>query len=491
MKKTFIGTMIFLFMLLATGVRAQGQTIVLQAGEEVKVRCEGERIRFVRVDELHGIVKCLGADVTSTPTATETATGQPTETSTNELTETPTETPIPSETPTNAPSTTSTAIPSPTPTPTEIATSIPSRTTTPQGTVTPFASAPLCPSHDLTLWHNLWDSTRGCHYDHTHNADPALGNGVFGAVNYSSGISYPWLTSALENTHKHGGYKYGIRLNLPCDPNRDFDGSKPVHCITDARIQYHMIGHSMDALARFHSYYAEYRICQYPAFTQCGIMRTGGWVDFGILVVPYAGPRVVRPGGTLNFGDGMLMTFAPDDPELDQQGLDQPYVAMSDIRDESFFRTYPQNINSPGWMEVWSVGDLDNRYGHNPYARFLVSVTDSWGLIDPNDPNALHWFCRDGSCGYNASIHALNELSVNVLTAWDADGDGLANYQGYTDRWGHVVQGCGAPALDCVPFSVVHVPVGIAHYSDPGVGVNARVEYDMSPSGTRWIRFPN
>src|SRR5262245_33863003 len=35
--------------------------------------------------------------------------------------------------------------------------------------ITPFPDAPLCPdsgeAHDNNLFHTLWDSTRGCHYD--------------------------------------------------------------------------------------------------------------------------------------------------------------------------------------------------------------------------------------------------------------------------------------------------------------------------------------
>ena len=52
---------------------------------------------------------------------------------------------------------------------------------------TPFAAAPLCLSHDETAWHSLWDAARACHYDHTHNADPALGDAVFGPAAYAGG----------------------------------------------------------------------------------------------------------------------------------------------------------------------------------------------------------------------------------------------------------------------------------------------------------------
>ena len=42
----------------------------------------------------------------------------------------------------------------------------------------PYPDAPLCPdsgeAHDNNLFHTLWDSTRGCHYDHEHGQDPFI-----------------------------------------------------------------------------------------------------------------------------------------------------------------------------------------------------------------------------------------------------------------------------------------------------------------------------
>jgi hypothetical protein len=40
----------------------------------------------------------------------------------------------------------------------------------------PYPEAPLCPDsgelHDNSLFHTLWDSARGCHYDHEHGQNP-------------------------------------------------------------------------------------------------------------------------------------------------------------------------------------------------------------------------------------------------------------------------------------------------------------------------------
>ncbi len=46
----------------------------------------------------------------------------------------------------------------------------------PVGGIQPYPGAPLCPDsgtgHDNSLFHALWDSTRGCHYDHEHGTNP-------------------------------------------------------------------------------------------------------------------------------------------------------------------------------------------------------------------------------------------------------------------------------------------------------------------------------
>ena len=44
------------------------------------------------------------------------------------------------------------------------------------GGIAPYSDAPLCPdtgdAHDNSLFHTLWDSVRGCHYDHEHGQNP-------------------------------------------------------------------------------------------------------------------------------------------------------------------------------------------------------------------------------------------------------------------------------------------------------------------------------
>jgi hypothetical protein len=44
--------------------------------------------------------------------------------------------------------------------------------TTTQTTESSVPDVPLCPTHDPTQWHGLWDTARGCHYGHEHGQNP-------------------------------------------------------------------------------------------------------------------------------------------------------------------------------------------------------------------------------------------------------------------------------------------------------------------------------
>ena len=71
------------------------------------------------------------------------------------------------------------------------------------------------------------------------------------------------------------------------------------------------------------------------------------------------------------------------------------------------------------------------------------------------------------------------------------DKNGFADWSGYTDRYGNIANNCTAPALDCVPLVMTHVPVGTGYYQDPGNGGAQAKEFDTSPSGVKWLKFPN
>lgn len=443
--------------------------VTLQAGDSA--HCAGDAM--VMTGPLDVECVTFTATPTATPAVLPTDTPTPTDTATLQPTDTP------------SPTATNTLVPTPTPTPTPL----------------PRSQWPLCPSHDATQWHALIDTIRACHYDHEHGDNPHAAEAVFGpppAIGET--ISFPWETSAAENIQKHGGYKWFVLLNQYCDPNANYEASPNANCITDARVEAHFIGASSDALARFHSYYAEFRICKNPGFTECGIIRTGGWADMGVLEVPYTGARVARPSAAIDFGIGstygggnadIMLSYPADASELDtictvgNRGCDNPYWASASLTDVGGPGFKPQSV-----LSMNNVGPV-NHFGHNPHLRFLARIFDSWDTIDATSPSTLHFLCRDGSCADNASLRELGETSAHIPSAWDTNSDGFADMSGFTDRYGNSVSGCTSLGLDCVPFSVVHVPVGFASTDDPGCSCHRMIEYDTSPSGQHWIQFPN
>ena len=382
----------------------------------------------------------------------------------------------------------------------------------------PYASAPLCPTHDPNAWHGLWDAARGCHYDHEHGDDPSLANAYFGKAGALWGgttISYPFATSAMENSMKHGGYKYSVRTPEynpwpPCGQHDTTDNSQTGNnCIVASRIEYHAVGGTMDALSRYHSYYMEAKVCKYPGYTECGIIRIGGHADFAELKAPHYGARIVRPGGMVDFGGGIMMDFPADGPDLPAKS-GEPYVFMIPYSSAELTQRLAYPPTSPGLtkgtnatMDQWSMQDLNDCEPtpagdpcHNKFARFLVQVGDSWNLLDTQNPNNIRWLCKDQpGCAYNGSLTGANEIGFLVLQDWQKGGNGFVTLKGYTDRWGNprLDGSCTSVSVDCVPLVLDHAPVGYAASRMDDGCICVVYEHDIyfngKPSG--WIKFPN
>lgn len=389
------------------------------------------------------------------------------------------------------------------------------------GNIQPFAAAPACASHDPNAWHGIWNYALGCHYDHTHGDDPALANsyfGTFGALWGGSTISYPFPSSSIENTMKHGGYKISVRMPgyhpLPaCGTLTDNDiiqDSSLVNCVVAARVEYHLIGGLMDIIARYHSFFAEFYVCSAASnYTQCGIVRTGGLLDYGELKAPHYGTRIVRPGGTIDFGDGMIMQYEADGADLPGSGSGEPYVFGMPYSEEllaEFRRNSPRqpgannNYSYKATIDQWSTGDWDcnpRPIGdpcHNPHTHFLFQVGDAWNLVDAQNLNTVHWICKgQPGCEYDGSLIGMNEVAVRVLQSWQPNGGGFVTFNGYTDKWGNIKTGCTAVTPECIPFVLERAPVGLASSRSDNECECEVYEYDVyfngKPSG--WITHPN
>lgn len=361
----------------------------------------------------------------------------------------------------------------------------------------PYAAAPACPSHDPNQWHGLWDAARGCHYNHTHNADPSQVDNVFGPAGQWTGgmsISYPWQT-LNENQYKHQGYKYAAAADLPCTQDTyEYVNPQP-GCVRAYRIEHHALGGPMDGVVRFHSYFAEVRICTRDG-SRCGIVRTGGHSDYGILHVPYKEAWIPLP--------------EKDPPELWQYFNDRsqvnlnvdPYRAYNTLALMQQMRAPEHTCKTcvgPGhelrttWAGKTHFGGSDWAVG-NQTVGFQFWTFDDWGGFDPNNVADYQLVCPEANCRFNSSEHALYTVSVNIAPELDDNGDGIVNYSGFTDLNGNIVSTCSAAGQNCVPLSIENAPVGKFLYSFQAPNHDVAEithDYDQSPEGVWWIQYPN
>lgn len=389
----------------------------------------------------------------------------------------------PSVTPSNVPSTltrTPTSVP-PTPTRTQPVTN------TPSGNIPPFVNAPLCPTHNNTAWHGLWDSARGCHYDHAHGDNPALGDTIFGAAGlWGQQISYPWATPNENDPRGHVGYFWYVNTSP-----KDFNGTtncsfesygylgSNLGCVTAFRILYHEAGGNAHMVKRFHSYYMEVQI---KKGSTVGIIRTGGWADFGCLHSSYKDTFLPLPG----IDPTLPNTQTQCGSSGGQSIHDDPYRAFGNTWAEIQGQTSGDNFS------IWTT---DNDYGYNLLGRFFFRTLDAWGAIDPANPYEEHLICPDFRCKYNNSEHHVFNVFMTIPSSMGVNG--VVNYTGWTDRRGNVVTNCTVAGVDCVPLQMVNVPVGTAIWSRNLSGLRPEGDpvkdtdlyFNGQPSG--WIIFPH
>ena len=309
--------------------------------------------------------------------------------------------------------------------------------------VAPFPEAPLCPSHDNRTWHSLWDASRGCHYDHQHGDNPHEVDDLFGTSLYGlmgGEISHPWQTfspAGYENDVKHAGYFWHVRRNIPAAPGQ-------TTYLTAFRVLVHQHPTGRDAAVRFHSGVIE-------AITNDGgsIQIPGAWVDFGDLII-----------------DGVL-----------PPAIDEPNNG----------NRHKQHSNGPGTNIIW-YGATQTATGGQGFARISPSVHDVWDHTAPgNISNTTDYVCYPaGNCQSNATSLRPHLIQVQVpstlRTLVDPDGNGRADWQGYTTRYGAPVTGCAAPSLDCVPVTLVNLRTIGSYACDQVCGQYCR-DYDIYFNG--------
>jgi hypothetical protein len=279
---------------------------------------------------------------------------------------------------------------------------------------------------------------------------------IFGTAYYSwagGSISYPWqtfnsTTGCTENDCKHTGYVWLVRRDQPCV------STFGTGCVTDFRALAHAMSSAHDTSVRYHSAWVEMRVCPLDQPNNCGIFRSGGWQDTGDLLI-----------------DDVAVIDVPNN----NTRVKRHHVNLGN----SHFGTWYSG--SPGGEEelggFWSV---------------VVELGDMWGPLDPADPNRLQFFCPDPTtnCRSNGSRYQPHLIGLAFPPRFtrivDPDGDGVANYNGYADRYGLPVSGCSSPGLDCVPLIIEHVPMGYQYQ-----GRFDYREYDIffGRQSSGWIQY--
>jgi hypothetical protein len=357
--------------------------------------------------------------------------------------------------------------------------------------------------HDPNAWHTLVNTQARCHYDHTHGDDPNYVNDIFGTPGAwfgmsSQEISYPWQTfklysttdrfqpngpalarNEMENQLKHEGYFWIVRRDQNC-PNGD--------CVRDFRLQIHAIFGAHDIPVRYHSFSVEMRLCRNPNDPNtCGIVRYGGWADFGRLFT--------TDPGVIDCGHTVIQRFI----DLPADNLFAPVVG-SGLRDET--RCHPIVSNLPAYppprplAEWWGLG--------GGQSRFQIRMYDPIGNVDLADPTRWQFYCgqTDMNCKFDASIFTVFMGYVQSIPhshgtrSIDSNRDGRADFVGYLNRWGGVenTTGCTAPNLDCIPFSYGNTPLNDfnnteGRYLHTVCETCPKVDHDISKAGQRWITW--
>lgn len=293
--------------------------------------------------------------------------------------------------------------------------------------IAPFPEAPLCAIHDVRAYHGLWDAALGCHYNHHHGDDPRVTDDLFGPSLFSlmgGEISHPWQTfsdAGYENDLKHAGYFWHVRRDLPC-PSRG--------CITDFRVLVHQHPSGRDAAVRYHSAVFEANVLDRQTGRPGYIQVPGMWVDFGDLHI-----------------DGVPVLDVPGNGNRHKQHTSATRGATPQI--------------------IWYGASQQTLEGRQGFVRVSTSIHDVWDFTSLADPSASDDFVcwPDPRCRANATVLRPHLLTVSipfqVRAVVDPDGDGIADWTGWTDRYGAIASGCGSPSLDCVPVMMrgIHVEV--------------------------------
>lgn len=356
-----------------------------------------------------------------------------------------------------------------------------------------YPDAPLCAdtgeSHDNSLFHTLWSSSQGCHYDHEHGNNPftpevsaALPGFDLYVLLGNVGIGHTNPSSPMENTHKHGGWKWDVMLANPHGCLGGFESA--LWCIKASVIGYHAFGnYAIEIQARQHSAVYLLLVCNPANQADCGTIFVGNLEDYGQRISPYQGTIIytIAQGCTID-------NACPVNPVPSYEKNFGPYFTIGCIFAglpgcrTSLTQAQSSNADSKWTSKLTGIAStFPTRPPGNRRADLLFDVRDTYQLLDSRDltyPYTFLWLCTSdggltynpdpvGGCKYNNTTTHVNEVMGVIPALWDnlAGFDtnpvaGRITAQGFVNDIGNIDTTCTVAGGSCYPIKVVNMFVG-------------------------------
>lgn len=335
--------------------------------------------------------------------------------------------PTPSPTPTLEPTSTPTSTPTVEPTPTN----------TPVAGTGPRDGVALCVTHNDTEWHPVYDAAQDCHYDHHHGRDPydpAI-VALLGSPDEYTGqsISYPWDTPD-ENNYKHRAYFWIWQINDECVSSLIGD-----LCVKAFRTQLHGDMGVLGASVRFHSYWFETLACEIGT-DNCGVLKTGGWLDYGCNYDAYFGD----PRSLPDQDPPACAEFVNKNPYRVFNTLDAKDLVLAQYESGNWPAREGTNQGSAAGRIIWANGQLYTDYAEPTMVHLVFSFLDNWAVADVGTLDNWEYICPDFQCPFNGSFGEI----TNYNTPKQPGGSDFY----WTDRRGFRNDSCTETGFDCVPY---------------------------------------
>lgn len=335
--------------------------------------------------------------------------------------------------------------------------------------IAPYPSAPLCLTHDNSTFHTLWNDA-GCHYDQEHGTSPftpqvaaafpefdlfaLLGNVEIGHTNPSS---------PMENTHKHGGFKWQVSTAAPQGCLTGFENGTVA--IDAYAIQYHAFGvQGIELESRTHSAAGMLRQCKSDNPSDKGYVYFASLQDYGQIVAPYQGtvlqyPHKPSPSYAAGFGPYWATSCFG-------AGLPGCRASLQLFID--------RNLNALAVVSSKPTGSGARPAGYPPF-RLLFRSRDEYQALDSSDlvhPFTWRFICggviyNPVGCRWNNSTTTIHEIAGIIPSSWDNlsgfDTDprvGRITASGYTNQYGALDATCTTAGGACYPIVLVNAFVG-------------------------------